>query len=265
MRVVRAAAIAFVLPMMTAAAPAATPLELYAAGKYQSAISAGVGQNNGAGFAVAARATLAEALMRDAPCLECLKRAEGYARHAVTLDSNLPEGHIYLAAILGYEARIVGMLTARMHGFAEEAKAHIDAALAADPRNARALAALGGWNIAIVSNGGPTLARLLYGASVREGEKDFADAFHAAPGDVALRYQYALSLSGYDADGYRVAIADSLARAIGGKPATAYDSVMQTRAADLLRLLKAGDLKEYLRLVRRYQGYPATDAAASAR
>ncbi len=265
MRVLRAAATALVLPMLAAAGPAVTPLELYAAGKYQSAISAGVGQNDGAGFAVAARATLAEALMRDAPCLECLKRAEGYARRAVALDSRLPEGHIYLAAILGYEARIVGVLTAKMHGFAEEAKAQIDAALAADPHNARALAALGGWNIAIVSNGGPTLARLLYGASVREGEKDFADAFRAAPGDVALRYQYALALSGYDADGYRATIADSLSRAVAGKPATAYDSVMQTRAVDLLRLLKAGDLEKYLRLVRRYQGYPVADEAASAR
>jgi hypothetical protein len=265
MKVVRAAAIAFALPILTAAARAATPLELYAAGKYQSAIAAGIGQNDGAGFAVAARATLAEALMRDAPCLECLRRAEGYARRAVALNSPLPEGHIYLAAILGYEARIVGVLTAKMNGLAEQAKAQIDAALAADPHNARALAALGGWNIAIVSNGGPTLARLLYGASVREGEKDFADAFRAAPGDVALRYQYALSLSGYDADGYRAAIADSLSRAIGGKPATAYDSFMQARATDLLRLLKAGDLEKYLRLVRRYQGYPATDAAASAR
>jgi hypothetical protein len=264
MRVVRATAIAVVLPFLTAAAQAATPLELYAAGKYPSAIAAGVAQNNGAGFAVAARATLADAMVRDAPCLECLKRAEGYARRAVALDPNLPEGHIYLAASLGYEARIVGVLTAKMHGFAEEAKAQIDAALTADPHNARALAALGGWNIAIVSNGGPTLARLLYGASIREGEKDFAEAFRAAPGDVALRYQYALSLSGYDADGYRATITDSLLRAIGGKPATAYDSVMQTRAADLLRLLKAGDLEKYMRLVRRYQGYPA-EAAASAR
>jgi hypothetical protein len=263
MRALRATAIAFALSLSAAAAQAATPLELYVAGKYESAIAAGVAQNSGAGFAVAARATLADAMMRDAPCLECLKRAEGYARRAVALDSTLPEGHIYLAASLGYEARIVGLLAARMSGFAEQAKAQIDSALAADPHNARALAALGGWHIAIVSNGGPTLARLLYGASVREGEKDFADAFRAAPGDVALRYQYALALSGYDADAYRAAIADSLSRAVGGKPATAYDSVMQARAADLLRLLKTGDLDKYRRLVRRYQGYPAADYAAA--
>jgi len=117
------------------------------------------------------------------------------------------------------------------------------------------LAALGGWNIAIVSKGGATLGHWLYGASFGEGMKDFARAFRAAPQDVALPYQYALALAGYDAVGYRSEIEVSLSRVIGGKPMTAYDSLTQARARALLRLLNANDSEAFQRLVRQYQGY----------
>ena len=91
--------------------------------------------------------------------------------------------------------------------------------------------------------------------------KDFARAFHLAPQDIALRYQYALSLSAYDAAGYRREIETSLSRVFEGKPATAYDFDSQKRARELLRLLKANDMDGFQQTVRRYQGYPnATDS-----
>jgi hypothetical protein len=123
------------------------------------------------------------------------------------------------------------------------------------------LAALGGWYIGVAGKAGDTLARWLYGASFSEGVKDFARAFQLAPQDIALRYQYALSLSGYDTGGYLNDIQASLSRVSEGRPATAYDTESQKRARELLRHLKARDMDIFQRTVRRYQGYP--DATGS--
>ncbi len=245
-------------PSQTGAATGAVPsaFDLYAAGKYDDAIAAGLSQNNAQGFVIAARAALAGAQMRDAPCLDCLQRAEGFARRAIAADASVPEGHIYLAVTLGYEARIVGVVQARMKGYAEEAKRELDKALALDPRNPWGLAALAGWNIEIVHHGGTLMAKLLYGASVDEGMSDFAKAFSAQPGNLVLRFQEALTLSGFDLDGYRGTIEDALAQAANGTPVTAYDRAVRGRAVSLLKLLKAHDDGTFLVLVRKYQGYP---------
>ena len=80
-----------VFAFLISPAIAATPLDLYVAGKYQAAIDAGVAQNSAAGLAMASRAALADAMMHETPCLECLQRAEGFARKAVALDPKLPE------------------------------------------------------------------------------------------------------------------------------------------------------------------------------
>jgi tetratricopeptide (TPR) repeat protein len=248
------ATIAFFAFTSTAVSAAADdPQQLYAAGKYQAAIDAGVAQGNASGLAIAAHASLADSTLRSGPCLECIERAETYALRAVALEPKLPEGHLYLAVALGYEARMRGAVVARLRGLVEEAKANLDAALAADPNNARVLAALGGWNIAVVSKAGDSLAHWLYGASFSEGMKNFARAFRLAPQDIALRYQYALSLSGYDAVTFHKEIDASLSRVVEGKSATAYDAETQKRAHELLRLLKANGTDAFQQAVRRYQ------------
>jgi hypothetical protein len=109
------------------------------------------------GYALAARSVLADEVMH-APCLECLERAETYSRKAIAADPKYPEGHIYLAVTFGYEARIIGVIEARIKGFAEQAKNNLDAVIAVEPNNPWALAGLGGWNIEIVRSAGESLA-----------------------------------------------------------------------------------------------------------
>ena len=58
----------------------------------------------------------------------------------------LSEGRVEFVVALGYQARLIGMFEAHFKGFAQKAKTNIDAAIAADPNNAWAWAALGGWN-----------------------------------------------------------------------------------------------------------------------
>lgn len=249
-----AALLAFLAMPAVHAAP--TPWDLYAAGRYADAMKAGAAAADAQGYLTATRAALADATTRPAPCLDCLRHAEALARKATAADPHLAEAHVYLAVAMGYEARVVGPVWARAHNYPGRAKDELDAALAIDPKSPWALGALGGWNIEIVRTGGDTLANWLYGATVDNGLAAFAAAFKAAPDNLSVRYQYALSLCGYDADRFGREIRDAFARIAKEKPATAYESLARARATELAGLLNKGDRDAFNARVRLYQGYP---------
>lgn len=235
-------------------ARAATAYELYVAGKFPEAEAAALAQGNAAGYALAARADLAAEMMRPEPCRPCLEHAEMLARHAVDLDPKLAEGQIEYVVAMGYKARLMGLWEAR--DLADEAKNHIDAAIADNPADAWAWAALGGWNIEVTRKAGSALAHWLFGANIRAGLEDFSKAFVAAPDNLVVRYQYALSLASYNRKAYRDAIEDALSHAIADAPGSAYEIFARNNARELLAALKSGDTENFDRLVRHDQGYP---------
>ena len=177
----------FLLVLIATPALGATPYEIYASGRYEDAIKAGTVAGNAAGFAAAARATLAEATTRLLPCLVCLRRAEELARKSVAKDARLVDRHVYLAVAMGYEARIVGPVWARAHNYPGRAKDELDLALEIDPKSPWALGALGGWNVEVVRTGGDRLANWLYGATIDKGLTAFAAAFRVAPNNLSVR------------------------------------------------------------------------------
>ena len=229
---------------------------LYAAGKYDEAMRDGAAANDAYGFAIAARAALADAAMRPQPCLDCLKRGEDFARRAVAADAKQADGHVWLAAALGMEGRIIGMIRARLANMPHDAYLNLLKALQDDPRNAYALAAMGAWNIEIVKAGGAFLARKIYGVSEEDGMAFLDRAVKSAPGNVAVRYQVGLLLAGYKPDIFRARITDELEAAIHDTPQTSYEKFVQGRAAELLALLKRGDADALASKVRFFQGYP---------
>lgn len=236
---------------------AATAFEHYQMGDYQGAVRIGEAANNGPGLAVAARAAFAEANLRDTPCLSCLQQVEALARRSIMLDMAHPEAFVYLAAALGYESRIIGYVRATVERYPEIAKQAIDHALADDPNDAWSLAALGGWHLEIVRNGGSFIARTLYGARADLGEDAFRRAFAADPGNLVIRLQYVLSTAAFDLKRYRNEVAGQLAAIATTEPRTAYEVAMKQRAARLQDALKSGRDADLLALVKKYQGYPA--------
>jgi tetratricopeptide (TPR) repeat protein len=230
--------------------------ELYRAGNYEAAIAAGEAANDAEALAVAARAAFAEANLGEKPCLACLQRVEGLARRSLTLDTMHPEGFVYLAAALGYEARIVGNIRAQLARYPDIAKDALDKALSVAPDDAWSLASTGAWHIEVVRGGGSFLARSLYGARIETGEDYFRRAFAADPANPVIRFQYALTVSGYDFSAYRDRAKAQLAAAAMLEPRTAYERAIQKRALRLLDLINANKRAEYLALVDNYQGYP---------
>lgn len=253
-------AVAFVSVMLCTSASTAergnAPTDLYRAGNYEAAVAAGETEGSSASLAIAARAVLADANLRDAPCMTCLQRAEALARHSIALDAQHPEPYVYLATALGYEARIVGSLRARFAGYPEQAKEAIDRALAVAPNDSWSLAAAGTWHIEVVRNGGSLLARALFGARVETGEDYLRRAIAAEPENLVIRFQRALLLSDNLAMN-REMVTSELAAATMTEPRTAYERAIKARAARLLDLIHANRPKEYMTLVNRYQGYPS--------
>ena len=232
------------------------PMELYRSGNYEAAAAAGEMEGSGESLAVAAGAVLADANLRDVPCMICLKRAEALARRSIQLDAQHPEPFVYLATALGYEARITGSLRARLARYPEQAKQAIDRALALAPSDSWSLAAAGTWHIEVVRNGGSLLARVLFGARLETGEDYLRRAVAAEPENLVIRFQRALLLSG-DFDMNRETVISELAAATMTEPRTAYERALKARAARLLDLIHANRPKEYMTLVNRYQGYPS--------
>jgi tetratricopeptide (TPR) repeat protein len=241
-------------PLSARAATTDEIFALYVRGDYEQAARVGEASHTAAGLAIAARAVLADEVLRDTPCLSCLERAEALARQAVAADPHFAFGQVWLAVALGYQARITGAIKARLKNAPAQSKAALDTAIADDPRNAYAVSALGGWHIEVVRGGGSTLARLIYGAKESEALALFDHAVRLAPGNVAVHYQIALSLAGFDAVKYHTRIAAELKSSLSSAADTAYEKKIQGRAGELLGLLNeraAFDLR-----VRKYQGFP---------
>jgi tetratricopeptide (TPR) repeat protein len=249
-------ALLLLLPLSAGAATTDEIFALYAKGDYSQAERAGEASHTAPGLAIAARAVLADAVLRDTPCLPCLERAESLSRQAVAADPHYAFGQVWLAVALGYQARIIGSVKARMKNSPAQSKAALDTAVGDDPKNAFAISALGGWHIEIVRGGGATLARLFYGAKESQAMELFDRAVQLAPGNVAVHYQIALSLAGFDPDKYRPRIISEFKASLSATPETAYEKRIQGRAQDLLGIMNQGADDAFHARVRKFQGFP---------
>jgi tetratricopeptide (TPR) repeat protein len=247
-------ALLVLVPVSAAALTADEVHALYARGDYEQAARAGEASHSAAGLATAARAVLADEVLRDQPCMPCLQRAESLARQAVALDPHHAFGQVWLAVALGYQARITGAVKARMANAPAQSKAALDQAVHDDPRNAFAVSALGGWHIEVVRGGGSFLAGMVYGASEKAALALFERSVKLAPDNVAVHYQIGLSLAGFDAGKYQSRIAAEFKAAAASPPRTAYEKKIQERAGELLSLMDSRDA--FAARVRKYQGFP---------
>jgi tetratricopeptide (TPR) repeat protein len=249
-------AIVVVAILPARAAENAAAVALFAKGDYLAAAKAAADAGGATNLALAARATLADASLRQTPCMECLQNAEALARRAIAADPNNMEGHIHLAVSLGYQARIIGPLRARFARFPEQAKEGIETALKLAPDSHWALSAAGGFNIEVVRSGGRILGSLLYGASFENGVSYFQRAIAADPENPLIKLQYALALTSYAFDARRAEIAAVLDSSVRAKPGNVYEQAMRDRAGRLLGLLNENKRDEFIVLARRYQGFP---------
>ena len=249
-------ALLLVVPLYARAATTEDIFAVYARGDYAEAARLGEAAHTAAGYAIAARAVLADDVLRDAPCMTCLLRAEKLSRQAIASDPHYAYGQIWLAVSLGYQSRILGPIRSRLKDTPNQSKTALNLAWQADSNNAYAISALGGWHIEIVRAGGAFLANHVYGATEPQAISLFDLAVKTDPANVAVHYQIALSLAGYDREKYHARIAVELHAAMTNIANTAYEKKIQTRAGELLGLLNQGAHDAFDSRVRKYQGFP---------
>ncbi|HEY5238892.1 MAG TPA: hypothetical protein VIJ62_10970 [Rhizomicrobium sp.] len=241
-------------PVVQAAAP--TPFDLWRDGKYDQAIAAGEAQKTPEGLSVAARSAVSDMSLHIPPCLDCVNKAEVVVRKAMAADPKAVLPKIYLAAVLGYEGRLIGLMQAQSKGLAGQSQKALQDGLAIEPKSPLLLATMGGWHFEIIRIAGSFIARLTYGATTDEGLKYFDEALKLAPNELLINYQYALSLASVDRDKYHDMIKAALSRAVAAKADSVYYTVSQKRAADLLKLLDGGDANAFDTTVKKYMGIP---------
>ncbi len=253
---VAALALLLLLPSMARAATTDEIFAVYARGDYEQAAKLGEASHTAPGLAIAARAVLADEVLRDKPCMPCLLRAEKLSRQAIALDPHYAFGQVWLAVSLGYQSRILGPIRARLKDTPNQSKVALNLAFSADSANAYTISALGGWHIEVVRAGGAFLANHVYGATEAQGISLFDAAVRTDPANVAVHYQIALSLAGFDVVKYRSRVVMELRAAASNVPNTSYEKKIQTRATELLGLLNQGAHDAFESRVRKYQGFP---------
>lgn len=220
-------------------------LDACARGEFREAAQMARELGTSEGMALAARAELAEGdyLAPRSSRRDEFERAARDAREAIALDPQNPDGHLYLAVALGFLGRIDGSIVAHFAGYAEEAREHIDRALAIEPANPWANALLGGWNLEIVRDGGP-IGESLYGASLEKGVSAYKRALDLDVGNAAIAYQYALQLAALGGS-RRVEARRVLARTLLSHPNDASEILAYRRAEELMSVL---DMRDEARL-----------------
>lgn len=230
--------------------------DLWTQGKYESAIKTGVAENTPEGLAYAARAAVSDMIAHTTPCMACINRAEDLSRKALAADPKGATPSLCLAAALGYRGRLIGLLAAQSAKLGEQSEQAIKDALAAHPKDAHLLAAMGSWNFEVVRVGGSMLARWTYGATIDNGLALYESAFKLAPNDLLVNYQYGLGLAAYDADTYHDKIAAAWKRTIAASSDGAFDDMQKKRAVELLALLNGNDRAALRAKLYSYMGVP---------
>lgn len=232
--------------------PALNPArEAFAAGEFAKAADEARKFDTSLAAAFAARAALAQGdfVARSAERRSVFATAEEDARRALARDPDSVEGHLCLALALGFIGRIDGSMAAHLAGYASEARAHIDRAIALAPESPWGHALDGGWNLEIVRDGG-TLGETIYGASFEKGVTAYRRSLKLDPANAAIAYQFALQLLGAGGTVNRAEARAVLAHALRQAPSDVVDTYVHRRIKRLKLALDTDDergLKEILR------------------
>lgn len=214
--------------------------DAYRVGEFGEAADMARGLGTAESGALAARAELAEGDFLAPPSSrrDYFERAAEDARAAIARDPRKKEAHLYLALALGFLGRLDGSIAAHFAGYAEEAREHIDQALALAPTDPWANALLGGWNLEIVRDGG-VFGEKFYGASLEKGISAYTYALALDAGNAAIAYQYSLQLIALGGAWRRAEAREVLAGALRSSPDDAFETLAHRRAERLVLMLDA--------------------------
>jgi len=250
-RALAAAIGVFLLPAIACADDPA--IALFRAGSFAACASAARQQDSANAAALAARATLVVAAYQSdtrAEAESLIDQAMRDARLALARQPDHVEGLLQLAIATGYRAKLH-----RAPGQAREARTLMERAMALDPDNAFAWAALGGWHGETVATLGGFLAGLTLGARKAEALRYYEGALMRDPASPSFPTFYAFNLIRLKDKAQRTRITALLQDAAGLEPRDGFERLLRQQAREVLAALLAGQVDKARTLADIYQPF----------
>jgi len=196
-------------------------------GDFHAAYEAGVALKAlGASIAIKAGGIHATYLIDSAK--EKTARYETLARLAEEAIAALPDeanSHYRRAFALGRYSQTISIAAALAQGVAGKVKESLDKALKLAPKHAEARIALGMYNAEIVGKVGGMLAKLTYGASAAEAEKQLKEALKLTPDSPIAHAEYGNALLLLHGEEREDDVAAAYAKAAKIKPLDAMEAL----------------------------------------
>ena len=203
-------------------------------GDFQQAHDAGVALKAlGASVAVKAGGIHATYLVKSDK--DKLARYEGLAKlaeEAIAALSDQANSHYRRAFALGRYSQLLSITQALAQGIAGKVKSSLDNTLKLAPKHAEARTALGLYHAEIVGKVGGMLARLTYGASATEAEKQLKEALKLTPDSPIAWIEYGNAQLLLHGDKGEDDAAESFAKASKLKPRDAMEALDARWAKD---------------------------------
>ncbi len=145
-----------------------------------------------------------------------------------------PNSHYRRAFALGRYSQCISIAQALTQGIAGKVRASIDAALKLEPKHAEAHTALGLYHAEIVGKVGGLLAKLTYGASAAEAEKQLKEALKLTPDSPIAHIEFGNGLLALYGDKREDDVAVAFDKAAKIKPLDAMEALDAQWARDQL-------------------------------
>jgi tetratricopeptide (TPR) repeat protein len=227
--------------------------EAFRLGQFAKAADLEHGVRSYDAYILAIRATLAIAAYqtKDRAGAEALiERALSYGQQAQRLNENPVDALLQQGIALGYRAKL-----RRSPGIAKSARTFMEQALALEPNNALALAALGAWNGEAVADLGSFIARAALGARKDEALRYFTAALRADPDNVSIGIFYAFTLLRLNTKDNSAQASMLLKQALMQKGSDGLDLLLQNQARAILAALDKKDSKTLQAQLALYQPF----------
>jgi len=243
--------IAFTLAALAVPAQADTA-SLFREGRFQEAADAGVREASPDALILAVRSLITIAAYRTADKVRAIalcERAASIADQALLKDPRDADAVLQKGIAIGYVAKLQ-----RSPGLGKQARRLMDQARAAEPDNALAWAALGGWHGEAVATLGSFIAGTVLGAKKSEAIRAFEAALAKDQGGSTVPTFYAFTLLTLDADNVPRA-RELLALAMRATPRDGFEALQKQQAGQVLALLQKNDVAGARALAKRLQPF----------
>jgi len=208
---------------------------LFNAGQYDAAISMAKVLETPEGLLLAAETLSAKVMLGyvDDPN-KSAKRARKWAQSALKGAPDSQEAHVQYALARGFETRTSSPISAWRKRLPRKTRAAINEVRSLYPDDPRGAALLGAWHLGIVRKAGHKNGKKWYGASEADGVNWYKTAMEAAPQDIVIASNYAVTVLALNQEKYLDQSRDILKRVTDMVPRNAMEKEVQTRMKSLL-------------------------------